>query len=317
MSLDRSKYGANSAPSECRIGLNSTTNWKPLIEVWKVVGANCAPSKIDSTINLKESLQMAWVPWWSCAWITWQSFAWITWQNFTWIVRRRFAWIPWWIARRMYRNVAAPSEAGITLTINLKESLQTEACLAPVENDSTINWSEKLARSVVIIAGASLTQKSKRLEVIVSELSSLWSRKRHSTISWSLGLAWFVIVIAGSSWTESSKRFWAWVAVIIAGLSWLKGSKRLAWVAVIIAELSWSKGSKRLGVTISELSSSRSRKRLVSCVAGFKALEFISSIVWEFPFFEIISNEKESILFSVFGFLKACTPKTNALQLVE
>jgi hypothetical protein len=59
MSLGWSKYGANSALSECRIGLNSTTYWKSLIEVRKVVEANHAPSKIDLTINLKESLQMA------------------------------------------------------------------------------------------------------------------------------------------------------------------------------------------------------------------------------------------------------------------
>jgi hypothetical protein len=39
--------------------LNFTTNWNSAIEVCKVVvGANCAPSEIDSTINLKELLQM-------------------------------------------------------------------------------------------------------------------------------------------------------------------------------------------------------------------------------------------------------------------
>jgi 1-deoxy-D-xylulose 5-phosphate reductoisomerase len=32
-------------------------------------------------------------------------------------------------------------------------------------------------------------------------------------------------------------------------------------------------------VIISELSSSRSRKRLVACVAGFKTLEFICAVV--------------------------------------
>jgi hypothetical protein len=52
------------APSECWIGLNSTTNWKFTIEVkvtintnaWKVVEPNRAPSESDSTINLRDKL---------------------------------------------------------------------------------------------------------------------------------------------------------------------------------------------------------------------------------------------------------------------
>jgi hypothetical protein len=53
-----------------------------------------------------------------------------------------------------------------------------------------------LARGAVIIAGASLMQKSKRLGVIISELSSLQSKKR-------LGL---VVVIAVRFETGKSKR---------------------------------------------------------------------------------------------------------------
>ncbi len=52
------------APSECGIRSNLTTNWKSTIEVevtinsnaWKIVGASCAPSESDSTINLRDKL---------------------------------------------------------------------------------------------------------------------------------------------------------------------------------------------------------------------------------------------------------------------
>ena len=89
-------------------------------------------------------------------------------------------------------------------------------CLVPVDKNSTINWSEKLAFFVVIIAERSKSRGSKRPD----------------------------IVIAGSFRTKNSKRFCAWVAVIIAELSWLKGSKRLE--VVVISELSSSRSRKGL-----------------------------------------------------------------------
>ena len=65
--LSRKRFGADSAPSKANVisvlskvfapsefgirTLNSTINWKSVIEDWKaVVGANCAPSEIDSFV---------------------------------------------------------------------------------------------------------------------------------------------------------------------------------------------------------------------------------------------------------------------------
>ncbi len=163
---------------------------------------------------------------------------------------------------------------------------------------TTINWSEKLARGAVIIARASLMQKSKRHGVIISELSSLQSRKRllgvdinstinlisalweHPTISWSLELVWVAIVIAVLSWTQSSNRFCACVAVIIAELSWQRGSKRLGvWIlAVKIAEpkRAWSKGLSLLFVALLALDLAGCKKHSTSlfCIAFVIAVVF-------------------------------------------
>ncbi len=57
-------FGANRAPSEFEIKIDLTINWKSAIEVeatinlnaWRVVGANCASSKIDLPINLRDKL---------------------------------------------------------------------------------------------------------------------------------------------------------------------------------------------------------------------------------------------------------------------
>ncbi len=62
-----------------------------------------------------------------------------------------------------------PSEAKVS--INSYELLQMEAvetCLAPAENDLTINWSEKLAFVTVVISGHSKLQGSKRLDIVTA-----------------------------------------------------------------------------------------------------------------------------------------------------
>jgi len=64
----------------------------------------------------------------------------------------------------IYGAKFAPSEANTS--INLKESSRIGAgatCLVPVNNNSTINWSEKLAFVAVVIAGHSILQGGKDL----------------------------------------------------------------------------------------------------------------------------------------------------------
>jgi hypothetical protein len=86
---------------------------------------------------------------------------------------------PWSLLHKMIGAGIAPSECNVIGFVSkaLASSEDNVSINLKVENDLTINWREKLARGAIIIAGTSLTQKSKRLGIRFSELSSSWSRK--------------------------------------------------------------------------------------------------------------------------------------------
>ncbi len=179
------------------VGIKSTINPRPQSSLHKIVEAGCAPSEhnaanLNVSINLKELLQMvAELTWWSCAWVArwipgW-SLAWITPQSLTWIIWRSFAWILWWIAWRNFTWIArwsfgcSPSKTEMRSTVvwavealwmntTIRWSLELAGatCLVPVDNNSTINWSEKLAFFVVVIAVRSKSWGSKRPAIVIA-----------------------------------------------------------------------------------------------------------------------------------------------------
>ncbi len=188
--------------------------------------------------------------------------------------------------------------------------------------DATISWSVELGCVAAMIVETSLMSKTLRLGAIISELSLTQSRKRLGEV------ALLAVILTGCRILVVLVFCWVWVGLFL--LNWICGTfviavvsaETLVIVAVIVAVIA----EKAWGAVTSfklEWWSLSAWSPVDAVVVGMNVcLKWAGLSFGRCKKLEVVIARPVFVnwivLLGIFGLLQeACTPKTNALQLVE